>query len=219
MLTRTFPVVPAAALLWVSCALISRRTAVVGGLLIGLGATWLWLTAAADWQGQTWVRAVLPLALLVAGAAVTRIARRAANEADARTAAHRHSRAIVVATVVASLVVAGFGLPVRPGEYALPTGPVPVWLSVSCAGVGLDTVVRGSPNDPRVAWLENHLNVPGLPSTPRLEATWPEGYRARFTPNLEVLDGWGNIVLRDGDPVSGSCGEIDGGQFLVPPFK
>jgi hypothetical protein len=94
---------------------------------------------------------------------------------------------------------------------------------VGCAGVGLDTVVRGSPNDPRVVWLENRLETPpGLPSVPRLEAIWPAGYRARFTPKLEVLDGWGNVMLRDGDAVHGACSVREGDPteyFLVPPFK
>jgi hypothetical protein len=87
--------------------------------------------------------------------------------------------------------------------------------------VGLDTVVRGSPNDPRIAWLENHLGAPpGMATWPRSEATWPAGYRARFTPKLEILDGWGNVVLREGDAVTGSCSGYDSGSFyVVPPFN
>ena len=227
MLTQTFPVVLAAAVLWVGCALLSRRAAVLAGLIVGLGLAWLWLTVAAGWQGQTWVRVVLPLALLVAGAAITRIALRSRHETDGRTPTFRHWKAIaavavaVAVAVAASLVVAGFGLPIRPGEYALQAEPVPLWQGYACAGVGLvSTVVRGSPNDPHVAWLEQSIAAPGLAVvTQRIEAIWPQGYRARFTPKLEVLDGWGNVVLRDGDTVSGTCGPSDGGYFLVPPFN
>jgi hypothetical protein len=221
MLTQTFPIVLAAALVWVGCALVSRRTAVLGGLLIGLGVASLWLTGGAGWQGQTWVWVVLSVALLVAGGAATRVAQRDRDEAVARRPAYRRSKAIVVATVVASLVVAGFGLPARPGEYALPTGSMPAWIGVTCAGVGLvNTEVRGTPNDPHVAWLEQSVAVPGQAvTTQRLEATWPEGYRARFTPRLEILDGWGNVVFRDGDAVGGACGEFNGGFDLAPPFN
>jgi hypothetical protein len=215
MLTQTLPIALPAALLWVGCVLRSRRTVVRGGLFIGLGAAWLALTAAAGLQAGPWVWIVLSVALLVTGAAATRVALRGRDEADARTPAFRHSKAIVVVTMVASLLVVGIGLPVRPNEYALPTNSVPAWLGM-CGGVGLDAVVRGSPSDPRIAWLENHLG-----GTSRMEATWPAGYRARFTPRLEILDGWGNVMLRDGDTVSGSCasGESNGGQLLVPPFN
>jgi hypothetical protein len=68
-----------------------------------------------------------------------------------------------------------------------------------CAGVGLDAVLHGSPNDPYVAWLENRV-VAG-----RDEIVWPAGYRARFSPNLDILDESGIVVLREGDAISGSC--------------
>jgi hypothetical protein len=215
MLTQTLPVALPAALLCVGCVLRSRRAAVRGGLLIGLGGSWLSLTAAAGWQARPWVWVVLSVALLVAGVAVTRVALRTQNGADARVPAFRHSRLIVLATVVASLLVVGIGLPVRPNEYALPTGTFPSWLGM-CGGVGLDAVVHGSPSDPRVAWLENHIG-----GASRMDATWPAGYRARFTPNLEILDGWGNVVLREGDTVSGSCGGTtdSGGIYMIPPFN
>jgi hypothetical protein len=218
MLSQTLLVGLPAGLVWVGCVLRSRRTAVRGGLPIGLGASWLAL-AIADWKSGPWVWLVLSAALLIAGIAATRIALRGQDEPDARMPAFRHARAIVVATVVASLLVVGFGLPVRPNEYALPTG-LPAWLPTACGGVGLDAVVRGSPNDPRIAWLENHLAMPqGVPTTPRLEATWPAGYRARFTPKLEILDNWGNVVLREGDAVTGTCSAGDSpSYYLAPPF-
>ncbi len=100
------------------------------------------------------------------------------------------------------------------GLFALPTTN---WLAGgACAGVGLDAVLHGSPTDPRVAWLENNMG-----GTPRMEVSWPAGYRARFNPNLEVLDENGNVVLSEGDAVTGACGaNPDTGMlYLEPPFK
>ena len=100
------------------------------------------------------------------------------------------------------------------GLFALPTTD---WLAGgACAGVGLEAVLHGSPNDPRVAWLEDKLG-----GQSRTEVTWPAGYRARFSPNIEVLDENGNVVLREGDAVGGACGfDLDTGMaYLEPPFK
>jgi hypothetical protein len=77
----------------------------------------------------------------------------------------------------------------------------------ACAGTGLDAVLRGSPTDPHVAWLVNSFSSP-----PRVEIVWPAGYRARFDPNLEILDENGNMVMREGDTVTGDCG---GGEGFV----
>jgi len=85
------------------------------------------------------------------------------------------------------------------GLIALPTTN---WLETPdtiCAGVGLDAVLHGSPNDPYVAWLENSVGGG------RDEVLWPAGYRARFSPNLEILNESGIVVLREGDAISGSC--------------
>ena len=100
------------------------------------------------------------------------------------------------------------------GLFALPTTN---WLAVgACAGVGGDAVLHGSPTDPRVAWLDDKLG-----GQSRMEVTWPAGYRARFNPNLEVLDENGNVVIREGDAVAGACGyNPDTGMlYLEPPFK
>jgi hypothetical protein len=51
---------------------------------------------------------------------------------------------------------------------------------------------------------------------------WPAGYRARFTPKVEVIDGWGNVALREGDAVTGACGKRDADPpqvLLIPPFN
>jgi hypothetical protein len=54
----------------------------------------------------------------------------------------------------------------------------------------------------------------------RIDVIWPPGYRARFTPNLEVLDGSGVIVIRAGDSVTGGCVTADPSILLLePPFR
>ncbi|HEX7613574.1 MAG TPA: hypothetical protein VF371_12445 [Candidatus Limnocylindrales bacterium] len=100
------------------------------------------------------------------------------------------------------------------GLFALPTTN---WLAGgACGGVGLEAVLHGSPTDPQVAWLE-----PNAGSPTRMDVSWPAGYRARFNPNLEVLDETGNVVIREGDAVAGACGyNPDTGMlYLEPPFK
>ncbi len=103
-----------------------------------------------------------------------------------------------------------------PGEVALPTEVpqvLPSGVLEACAGVGLDAVLHGAPNDPRVAWLINNLGT-------RIDVIWPVGYRARFAPTLEVLDPAGDVVLREGDPVTGGC--VTGDPLLLQlesPFK
>jgi hypothetical protein len=98
-------------------------------------------------------------------------------------------------------------LPTLPdGLFALSTTN---WLRGGiCAGTGLDAVIYGSPTDPHVAWIENSFSSP-----PRMEIVWPAGYRARFDPNLEILDANGNVVMREGDTVTGDCGGGDGFVF------
>jgi hypothetical protein len=120
---------------------------------------------------------------------------------------------------------AGWGWdPARAG-LALPDGTVTLhttnWLSSSlCAGVGLEAVLRGSRDDPRVAWLENEMVLPSNvvlgPST--FNVVWPAGYRARFAPKLEILDASGIVVLQDGSNVGGACFAGDP-LYLQPPFN
>ena len=100
------------------------------------------------------------------------------------------------------------------GLYRLPTVG---WLpGGACAGVGLNAVLRGSPTDARVAWLENPTANPV-----RMDVAWPAGYHARFAPSIEILDQNGSVVLRDGDHVNGACGynPDTGLTYLQPPFR
>jgi hypothetical protein len=68
----------------------------------------------------------------------------------------------------------------------------------ACRGVGFDGTVRGDPADPRIVWVETENH-----GTKRL--VWPAGYVARFDPALEVIDISGQVVVREGDRVSGGC--------------
>ena len=102
------------------------------------------------------------------------------------------------------------------GEIALPTEPpisVAPGVATACAGVGLGAVLHGDAADPRVAWLVDTWHGT------RIDVVWPPGYRARFAPDLEVLDASGVVVLRAGDAVTGGCGTVDPGILLLePPF-
>lgn len=115
-----------------------------------------------------------------------------------------------------TIKVASSMTPVASGEIALPTEPpigLPPGTPVACAGIGISAVLHGDAADPHVAWLVNNLGT-------RINVTWPVGYRARFTPNLEVLDTDGLVVLREGAPVSGGCVTADVDVLhLEPPFK
>ena len=108
-------------------------------------------------------------------------------------------------------------MPLTPGEIALPTErPIPLEPGVGtpCAGVGLGAVLHGDASDPRAAWLVDTSHGT------RIDVVWPPGYRARFAPNLEVLDASEVVVLRAGDVVTGACGTADPGILLLePPFS
>jgi hypothetical protein len=67
-----------------------------------------------------------------------------------------------------------------------------------CRGIGLDATLVGDPNDDRMAWLQQADGT-------RRDLVWPEGYKARFSPSLEVLDSHGDTLFRQGDRVAGAC--------------
>lgn len=146
---------------------------------------------------------------------------------------HRRQNVVMrhIVTVAALLVMVGCAapispsalnlstspMPLAPGEVALTTEPplsLPPGAVEGCAGIGLTAVLHGDAADPHVAWLVNDLGT-------RIDVMWPEGYRARFAPNLEVLDGNGVVVIRAGDPVTGACVvNADTRTLLLePPFK
>ena len=95
------------------------------------------------------------------------------------------------------------------------TVPLPTLATESggfCRGIGLDATLTGDPGDPRVAWLIGR-------GGDRIDVVWPAGFRARFSPLIEILDPSGTVVLRDGDPVTGGCttGPDAAGPKLIDP--
>lgn len=68
----------------------------------------------------------------------------------------------------------------------------------ACRSIGLEGTVVGSPYDQRYAWLVSDNGF-------RVELVWPIGYRARFVPELEVLDQSGGVEWRQGDKVHEAC--------------
>jgi hypothetical protein len=62
--------------------------------------------------------------------------------------------------------------------------------------------LRGSPIDPRLVWMV-------WPDGHRTELGWPVSYSARFTPQLELLDGNGHVIARDGSRIEGGCSTAD----------
>jgi hypothetical protein len=81
-----------------------------------------------------------------------------------------------------------------PTVFVLPPAPFPN----ACRGIGIDAVLVGGATDPRIAWLATARQG-------NKELVWPPGYVARFGPDLEIIDGTGRVVFRQGDKVTGGC--------------
>jgi hypothetical protein len=88
-------------------------------------------------------------------------------------------------------------------NFRLPNGE-----TLLCTGGGFvgDYRIHGASTDPRLAWLV-------APTGERIELAWPNGYSARFTPDLEILDQEGRIVGKAGSRVTGSCRTAEPGVF------
>jgi hypothetical protein len=110
--------------------------------------------------------------------------------------------ATLVVGVAALLVATPLLQPTRP-TLAPDSRPLPAVAEVPrvCAGVGAGTVLlAGDAADPRLAWET------ALDGTGRQDVIWPPGYRARFTPRLEVIAADGRVVARAGDTIpAGGC--------------
>jgi hypothetical protein len=132
----------------------------------------------------------------------------------------------MMAAALMGLVAIGCASPVPPSPTPVPSGfidlptlsgiaPAPSGLEFACAGVGFsDSVLRGSPVATDAVWLEPLEH----PST-TLRVRWPAGFRARFSPELELLDSSGAIVAREADvlnAIGGSPGPD--GRFNVWEF-
>jgi hypothetical protein len=97
---------------------------------------------------------------------------------------------------VATMLLAGCGdRQPTSSTVPLPAGQAEPFV---CRGVGGgEVLLRGSSSDPRLTWET------ALDGTGRQEIVWPPGYRARFVPDLEVLDPNGHVIARDGDRIPG----------------
>jgi hypothetical protein len=126
--------------------------------------------------------------------------------------------AIVLVLMLAACSPSGVtpaGSPLPSGQFALPTAQprdLPSGVALGCSSMLTPSVLRGNAADSHKAWLVGYDDK-------RIELVWPEGYRARFAPSLEVLDRTEQVVLEAGDFVDGTCGIGDpGGQLMQPPF-
>ena len=97
------------------------------------------------------------------------------------------------------------------GEFALPEVQ---WVvggqEYACAGTGYagGVSLHGSATDPALTWVlfEDRGE--------RETVVWPHGYRARFTPRLEVLDETGRVIAHEGDQATGGCRMPPGGLLI-----
>jgi hypothetical protein len=129
---------------------------------------------------------------------------------------HRHVLAALAASCVLAACIARPvptpSRPLGPGEQWLPVAnwTLPSGDTFLCAGGGFvqDIRLRGAPDDPRLVWMV-------YPDGGRTDLSWPAGYSARFVPTLEVLDGSGRVVGRDGTLVTGGCGTQEPGVMFV----
>jgi hypothetical protein len=109
--------------------------------------------------------------------------------------------------IFASVLVAACAATPQP-SFSLPTLSTD---SGACRGVGVEGTLAGNPSDARLAWID-------LDHADRQEVIWPPGFRARFAPDLEIVDATGTVVLRDRDRIAGGCtagGPEDPGAFLL----
>jgi hypothetical protein len=106
--------------------------------------------------------------------------------------------------------------PSGPTRYPLPADPSlqlgPGDTPQACGGIGLDAIVRGSATDSRHVWLVDAT------TGARMELVWPTGYTARFTPDVEVVDTRGTVVVRAGQRVDGGCVTVQDNVLWLPDW-
>lgn len=85
---------------------------------------------------------------------------------------------------------------------------------VQCQSLTVDLRIHGDDADPEVLWLVDER------TGERFDAAWPDGYYARFDPNLEVFNDSNVLVLKEGDQITRVCatGLVEE-YWLDPPFQ
>ena len=133
---------------------------------------------------------------------------------NARSRAYGWLTYTLLAAALVVVMLAGCGTgsqspsPGSSAAFRLPTAG----LLGACDGIGLDGVLAGDPNDPRVAWL-------AVTGGGRRELVFPVGFTARFSPGLEILNASGEVVFRKGDRIDGGCLTVMPGMpvLVTPP--
>lgn len=99
----------------------------------------------------------------------------------------------------ASTGAASGGSSIGLGEYALPAAPPGPEGDYACGDTPIYAVLDGDPKDSRITWA--------MQGTKRIELDWLPGYRARFNPNLEILDERGDVIWHEGALIGWACWE------------
>lgn len=123
----------------------------------------------------------------------------------------QHTRVLLLRLVLASAMAVASGCDANSSSYAPAVSLPTLGQATGCAGFGIVATLHGDPTYPGITWLEADGS--------RLDVYWPPGYRARFTPDLIVIDDHGTVVLREGSSVSEGCSvEQPEAVRLSPPF-
>lgn len=128
-------------------------------------------------------------------------------------------RLFAAAVLVAALAACTSAPPAATPPRALGAGeqwvPVANWYvpgvgTILCAGVGFigEYRLHGSFADSRLVWMTD-------PHGSRIELAWPNGYSARFSPKLELLDERSRLVGGEGSLISGGCDTPQPGVMSV----
>jgi hypothetical protein len=101
---------------------------------------------------------------------------------------------------------------VTPSGVEVPLPTVFVVEGQPCVFLSFEGVLRGDPEADRVAWLDLRND--------RWEVVWPSGYRARFAPQLQILDPGRRVVIEEGGAVTSACAVADPDTVLLRvPFN
>jgi hypothetical protein len=68
--------------------------------------------------------------------------------------------------------------------------------------------IVGSPDDPRIVWIEGGRSV-------RDELVWPPGFMARLGEPIEIVDPHGTVVARTGEPAPATCATQQGPLYFA----